>query len=65
MGLVQNVLNDMEWVAFRTDKLYSIKNHDYANFTITLKCKAGPKNLRFKPASLSILQKTISLVMKI
>ena len=49
-GVGTNVLNDMEWVAFRTDKLYSIKNHDYANFTITLKCKAGPKNLRFKPA---------------
>lgn len=49
-GVSNNVLNDMEWVAFRTDKLYPIKNHDYANITITLKCKAGPKNLRFKPA---------------
>ncbi|MBB4045129.1 hypothetical protein GGR06_002939 [Bacteroides reticulotermitis] len=49
-GVSTNVLNDMEWVAFRTDKLYPIKNHDYANITITLKCKAGPKNLRFKPA---------------
>lgn len=49
-GVSTNVLNDMEWVAFRTDKLYAIKNHDYANITITLKCKAGPKNLRFKPA---------------
>lgn len=49
-GVSNNVLNDMEWVAFRTDKLYAIKNHDYANITITIKCKAGPKNLRFKPA---------------
>ena len=49
-GVSNNVLNDMEWVAFRTDKIYEIKNHDYGNFTITLKCKAGPKNLRFKPA---------------
>lgn len=49
-GVSTNVLNDMEWVAFRTDKLYAIKNHDYANITITIKCKAGPKNLRFKPA---------------
>lgn len=49
-GVSTNVLNDMEWVAFRTDKLYPIKQHDYGNFTITIKCKVGPKNLRFKPA---------------
>ena len=49
-GVSTNVLNDMEWVAFRTDKIYSIKQHDKASFTITLRCKTGPKNLRFKPA---------------
>ena len=49
-GVSNNVLNDMEWVAFSTNKTYPIKNHDYANITITMKCKAGSKNLRFKPA---------------
>lgn len=45
-GVGTNVLNDMEWVAFQTDKVYSIKNHDNPTFTITFKCKTGPKNLK-------------------
>ena len=49
-GVGTNVLNDMEWVAFSTDKIYAIYNHDQATIKITLKCKTGPKNLRFKPA---------------
>lgn len=49
-GVGNNVLNDMEWVAFSTDKVYTIFEHDKANIKITLKCKTGPKNLRFKPA---------------
>lgn len=49
-GVGTNVLNDMEWVVFSTDKIYAIYNHDQATIKITLKCKTGPKNLRFKPA---------------
>lgn len=49
-GVGDNVLNDMEWVAYCADKLYSIANGDKFNYTITFKCTAGPKNLRFKPA---------------
>lgn len=45
-GVGTNVLNDMEWVAFQTDKVYDIKNHDKPTFTITFKCKTGPKNLK-------------------
>lgn len=45
-GVGTNVLNDMEWVAFQTDKTYNIKNHDNPTFTITFKCKTGPKNLK-------------------
>lgn len=45
-GVGTNVLNDMEWVAFQTDKVYTILNHDNPTFTITFKCKTGPKNLK-------------------
>ena len=45
-GVGVNVLNDMEWVAFQTDKIYSIKNHDKPTFNISFKCKTGPKNLK-------------------
>ena len=45
-GVGTNVLNDMEWVAFQTDKIYSIKNHDNPTFNISFKCKTGPKNLK-------------------
>ena len=45
-GVGVNVLNDMEWVAFQTDKIYSIKNHDNPTFNISFKCKTGPKNLK-------------------
>ena len=45
-----NVLNDMEWVAFSTNKIYTMLEHENATIKITLKCKTGPKNLRFKPA---------------
>ena len=49
-GVGTNVLNDMEWVAFSTNKIYPMLEHEDATFKITLKCKTGPKNLRFKPA---------------
>lgn len=49
-GVGTNVLNDMEWVAFSTNKIYTMLEHENATIKITLKCKTGPKNLRFKPA---------------
>lgn len=45
-GVGTNVLNDMEWVAFQTDKVYTIGQHQNPTFTITYKCKTGPKNLK-------------------
>lgn len=49
-GVGTNVLNDMEWVAFSTNKIYEIYNFDKVTTKITIKCKTGPKNLCFKPA---------------
>lgn len=48
-GVGTNVLNDMEWVAFSTNKIYAIKQHDKADMVFTIKCKTGSKNLCFKP----------------
>lgn len=45
-GVATNVLNDMEWVAFWTDKVYDVKQHQQPTFTVTIKCKTGPKNLK-------------------
>lgn len=48
-GVGTNVLNDMEWVAFSTNKIYAIKQHDQVKMKFTIKCKTGNKNLCFKP----------------
>ena len=48
-GVGTNVLNDMEWVAFSTNKIYAIYQHDQVKMKFTIKCKTGSKNLRFKP----------------
>lgn len=45
-GVGSNVLNDMEWVTFQTDKVYTLPPHNSPEFTITIKCKTGPKNLK-------------------
>lgn len=45
-GVGSNVLNDMEWVTFQTDKVYTIPPHNSPEFFITIKCKTGPKNLK-------------------
>lgn len=45
-GVGTNVLNDMEWVAFWTDKLWDINNGEKPNYRITIKCKVGMQNLK-------------------
>lgn len=45
-GVGTNVLNDMEWVAFQTDKVYTLPTHNNPEFTVHIKCKTGPKNLK-------------------
>ncbi|MFI2743669.1 DUF4961 domain-containing protein [Zhouia sp. PK063] len=43
-----NVLNDMEWVAFQSDKTYDVANGEEISAKVNIKTLVGPKNLRFK-----------------
>lgn len=43
-GTLSNVLNDMEWVVYRTTA-EKVPNGT-TNFVVTIKCKTGPKNLK-------------------
>lgn len=47
-GVGPNVLDDMEWVVFQTDRTWNILNNQNPTFTIYIKAKAGSKNLRCK-----------------
>lgn len=47
-GVRGNVLNDMEWIAFKSE------NYPEANgtihYTVTIKCNSGKNNLKFRPS---------------
>ena len=43
-GTMSNVLNDMEWVVYRTTAEKA--PNGVTNFVVTIKCKTGPKNLK-------------------
>ena len=45
-GVGTNVLNDMEWVAFKSDKGYHLNNGDKPYFEVTVKGYVGMQNLR-------------------
>ena len=45
-GVGTNVLNDMEWVAFKSDKVYPLNNGEKPYFEVTVKCYVGMQNLR-------------------
>lgn len=47
-GVGANVLNDMEWVAFRSKNYPTINGR--INYTVTIKCRASMNNQRFRPA---------------
>lgn len=47
-GVRYNVLNDMEWIAFKSEPYADVSGT--INFVVTFKCNAGTSNLRFKPA---------------
>jgi hypothetical protein len=49
VGIGENVLDDMEWITFWTDKTYSVNNGQDIYVYVTIKAKAGPENLKFKP----------------
>jgi hypothetical protein len=48
-GIGENVLDDMEWITFWTDKTYSVTNGQDIYVYVTIKAKTGPENLSFKP----------------
>lgn len=45
-GVGPNVLSDMEWVTFATDKKWAIYNGDKPQYTIYLKTNVGQQNLK-------------------
>ncbi len=47
-GVRSNVLNDMEWIAFKSENYEKISGT--INFTVTIKCNSGKSNLKFRPS---------------
>ena len=47
-GVGPNVLNDMEWIVYWSDQVYSVSNGEKLKATVTVKTKTGPDNLRAK-----------------
>ena len=47
-GVRNNVLNDMEWVTFKSES-YAVVNGTI-NYSVTIRCKSGKNNLKFKPS---------------
>lgn len=43
-GIGPNLLNDLEWVVYRTVKTYTFINNEDINFDVTITSKVGPKN---------------------
>ncbi len=47
-GVGPNVLDDMEWIVYWSDQVYSVTNGEKLEATVSLKTKTGPDNLRAK-----------------
>lgn len=47
-GVRGNVLNDMEWIAFKSDNYPSVNGT--IHYTVTIKCNSGKSNLKFRPS---------------
>lgn len=43
-----NVLEDMEWIAYWSDEVYSVSNGEKLKAAVTIKTKTGPENMRVK-----------------
>lgn len=48
-GYGENVLDDMEWIVYWSNKTYTVNNGDNLTAEVYINAKAGPENLRFKP----------------
>jgi len=49
-GFGENVLDDMEWIVYWSDKTYDIQQNVNIDAVVSIATKAGPQNLSFKPA---------------
>lgn len=47
-GVRSNVLNDMEWTAFKSDNYPNVSGT--IHYTVTIKCNSGRSNLKFRPS---------------
>jgi hypothetical protein len=47
-GVGPNVLDDMEWVTFQSDEVYTVANGDNQTATIQIVTKVGEENMRVK-----------------
>jgi hypothetical protein len=48
LGVGKNVLDDMEWVVYWSDKVYSVSNGEKIPADVKIKTKLGPENMRLK-----------------
>jgi hypothetical protein len=48
-GIGENVLDDMEWIVYWSDKTYDIQQGVKIDFVVSIAAKTGPQNLSFKP----------------
>lgn len=48
-GFGENVLDDMEWIVFWSDKTYTVNNGDRLKAEVYIKVKVEEQNLKFKP----------------
>lgn len=48
-GFGENVLNDMEWIVYWSDKTYTVNNGDDLTAEVLINVKAGVENVKFKP----------------
>jgi hypothetical protein len=48
-GFGENVLDDMEWIVYQTDKTYDMRLDVDVSPIVSIAVKAGPQNLSFKP----------------
>ena len=48
-GIGPNVINDMEWIIFKSVNGYDVNNNQDPEVDVTIKIKTGPEALQFKP----------------
>src|SRR5690606_21109135 len=47
-GIGPNLVDDFEWIVYRSSKTYSFLNYDDINIDVNVECKLGPENMLVK-----------------